>query len=166
MSIVRTFLPQFDHEMATTRRLLEIVPVAEAAWRPHPKSYALGDLASHIAILALWCKFVAGEPELDLGLPAKASIASVPFTTSADLLARFDSYVLEARTALEPISDEGMREVWALKNRGTIIFTLPRVAVLRSFILSHMIHHRGQLTVYLRLLDVPIPSVYGPTADT
>jgi uncharacterized damage-inducible protein DinB len=166
MSIVRTLLPQFDHEMATTRRLLEIVPVAEAAWRPHPKSYALGDLASHIAILALWCKFVAEEPELDLGLPANASIASVPFTTSADLLARFDNYVLEARTALEPLSDEGMREVWTLKNRGTIIFTLPRVAVLRSFILSHIIHHRGQLTVYLRLLDVPIPSVYGPTADT
>jgi uncharacterized damage-inducible protein DinB len=166
MSIVRTFLPQFDHEMGTTRRVLEVVPEAEAAWRPHPKSHTLGDLASHTAILALWCKSVAQQPELDLGLPANASIASVPFTTSADLISKFENYVREARTALEPMSDEAMRESWTLKNRGTIIFALPRVAVLRGFILSHMIHHRGQLTVYLRLRDVPIPSVYGPTADT
>jgi uncharacterized damage-inducible protein DinB len=166
MSIVRTFLPQFDHEMGTTRRVLEVVPEAEAAWRPHPKSYSLGDLASHIATLALWCTSVARQPELDLGLPVNASIARVPFTTSADLVAKFDGYVREARSAVEAISDEGIRESWALKNRGTIIFELPRIAVLRSFILSHMIHHRGQLTVYLRLRDVAIPSVYGPTADT
>jgi uncharacterized damage-inducible protein DinB len=166
MSIVRTFLPQFDHEMGTTRRVLEVVPDAEAAWRPHPKSYTLGDLASHIATLALWCRFVAQQSELDLGLPANASIARVPFTTSANLLAKFDVYVREARKALESISDDKMRENWALKNGGTFIFELPRIAVLRSFILSHMIHHRGQLTVYLRLRDVAIPSVYGPTADT
>jgi uncharacterized damage-inducible protein DinB len=166
MSIVRTFIPQFDHEMGTTRRVLEVVPEADAAWRPHPKSSTLGDLASHIAILARWCKFVVQQPELDLGLPANAAIARLPFNTSADLLAKFDDYVLEARSALEPITDDAMRESWTLKNRGATVFSLPRVAVLRGFILSHMIHHRGQLTVYLRLRDVPIPSVYGPTADT
>jgi uncharacterized damage-inducible protein DinB len=166
MSMVRTFIPQFDHEMGTTRRVLEVVPEADAAWRPHPKSSTLADLASHIAILALWCKFVVQQPELDLGLPANAAIARLPFSTSADLLAKFDQYVREARSALEPITDDSMRESWTLKNRGATVFSLPRVAVLRGFILSHMIHHRGQLTVYLRLRDVPLPSVYGPTADT
>jgi uncharacterized damage-inducible protein DinB len=166
MTIVRTFIPQFDHEMGTTRRVLEVVPDSNSDWRPHPKSYTLGDLASHTAILALWCKFVVQEPELDLGVPANAVLARLPFTTSADLVAKFDQYVGDARSALEPTSDEALRETWALKNRGTIIFSLPRIAALRGFILSHMIHHRGQLTVYLRLRDVPVPSIYGPTADT
>jgi uncharacterized damage-inducible protein DinB len=152
--------------MGTTRRVLEVVPDFDADWRPHPKSSTLGDLASHTAVLALWCKFVVQQPELDLGLPANAALARVPFTTSADLVAKFDRYVRDARSALEPTSDEALREAWALKNGGTVIFSLPRIAALRGFILSHMIHHRGQLTVYLRLRDVPIPSIYGPTADT
>jgi uncharacterized damage-inducible protein DinB len=166
MSIVQTLLPQLDHEMATTRRVLEVVPGAEAGWRPHPKSYSLGDLATHIATLALWGRLVLQQPELDLGLPANASIVRVPFTTLAELLDRFDRDVGEARSALESTSDAAMREPWSLKNRGATVFSLPRVAVMRSFILSHMIHHRGQLSVYLRLRDVPLPSVYGPTADT
>jgi uncharacterized damage-inducible protein DinB len=166
MSIAQTLLPQFDHEMATTRRVLEVVPDADAAWRPHPKSSTLGDLAAHIALLPLWGKFVAQKAELDLGLPANAAIAGMPFTTVPELLARFDRHVSEARSALEPLSDAEMRETWTLKNRGATIFSLPRIAVLRSFILSHTIHHRGQLTVYLRLREVPVPSVYGPTADT
>jgi uncharacterized damage-inducible protein DinB len=166
MSIVQTLLPQFDHEMGTTRRVLEVVPAAAAAWRPHPKSTSLGDLASHIAIIPGWGKVVAEESELDLGLPANASIASMPFTNVAELLERFDRHVREARSALEPLSDADIRETWALKNRGGTVFSLPRIAVLRTFILSHLIHHRGQLTVYLRLRDVPVPSVYGPTADT
>jgi uncharacterized damage-inducible protein DinB len=166
MSIVETLLPQYDHEMATTRRVLEVVPATDATWRPHPKSTTLGDLAAHIALLALWGKTVAQQSELDLGIPANASIASMPFTTVPELLDRFDRHVRDTRKALESLSDEAMRETWILKNRGTTIFSLPRVAVLRSFVLSHMIHHRGQLTVYLRLRDVPVPSVYGPTADT
>ena len=166
MSIVQTVLPQFDHEMATTRRVLEVVPGADAAWRPHPKSFSLGNLASHIALLPLWGKFVAQQSELDLGAPANASIAGMAFTTVPELLDRFDRHVSEARSALEPLSDADMRETWTLKNRGAAIFSLPRAAVVRSFVLSHIIHHRGQLTVYLRLRDVPVPSVYGPTADT
>jgi uncharacterized damage-inducible protein DinB len=166
MSIVQTLLPQFDFEMATTRRLLEVVPGADVAWRPHPKSSTLGDLASHIATIPHWAKLVVQQPELDLGLPANAAIASVPFTTTANLLDRFDRHVGESRAALDAVSDDAMRETWALKNRGTTIFSMPRLAVLRGFVLSHMIHHRGQLTVYLRLRDVPLPSVYGPTADT
>ena len=166
MSIVQTLLPEFDHEMANTRRLLEIVPGADAAWKPHPKSYSLGDLAAHMTRLPLWAKYVLQQPELDLGLPANASIAREPFTTVPELLDRFDRHVGEARAALAPLSDAAMGATWTLKNRGTPIFSMPRAAVMRGFILSHIIHHRGQLTVYLRLREVPLPSLYGPTADT
>jgi uncharacterized damage-inducible protein DinB len=166
MSIIQTLLPEFDHEMANTRRLLEVVPAADAGWRPHPKSYSLGDLAAHIATLPLWGRLVLQQPELDLGLPANASIAQEPFTTVAELVDRFDRHVREARAALASMSDAAMGVTWTLKNRGTAVFSQPRAAVLRGFVLSHTIHHRGQLTVYLRLRDVPLPSLYGPTADS
>lgn len=166
MSIVQTLLPEFDHEMANTRRLLEVVPAADAAWKPHPKSSSLGDLAAHIATLPRWARLVLEQPELDLGSPANASIAKVPFTTVPELLEQFDRHVREARAALASVTDAAMGVTWTLKNRGTTIFSMPRAAVVRGFILSHMIHHRGQLSVYLRLRDVPLPSLYGPTADT
>jgi uncharacterized damage-inducible protein DinB len=166
MSIIETLLPEFDHEMASTRRLLAIVPAAEAAWRPHPKSSTLGDLAAHIARLPLWGRLVFQQPELDLGSPANASIAKALFTTVAELLEQFDRNVREARAALALVPDAAMGETWTLRNRGTTILSMPRAAIVRGFILSHMIHHRGQLSVYLRLRDVPLPSLYGPTADT
>lgn len=166
MSIVQMLLPEFDHEMANTRRLLEIVPGADAGWRPHPKSYSLGDLAAHIAMLPLWGRLVLQQPELDLGSPANASIARMRFTTVPELLDQFDRHVREARAALASTSDAAMGVTWTLKNGATTIFALPRAAVMRGFVLSHLIHHRGQLSVYLRLRDVPLPALYGPTADT
>jgi uncharacterized damage-inducible protein DinB len=166
MSIAQTLLPEFDHEMANTRRLLEVVPQADAAWKPHPKSYSLGDLAAHLTRLPLWGKYVLQQPELDLGSPANASIAREPFNTVPELLDRFDRQVRETRGALASTTDASMGQTWTLKNRGTTIFSLPRAGVLRGFVLNHMIHHRGQLNVYLRLRDVPLPSLYGPTADT
>jgi uncharacterized damage-inducible protein DinB len=166
MSIAETLLPEFDHEMANTRRLLQVVPAADAAWRPHPKSYSLGDLAAHIARLPLLGLMALQQPELDLGSPANASIARMPFTTVPELLDQFDRSVGEARAALASSSDAAMGATWTLKNRGTTVFSMPRAAVLRGFVLSHMIHHRGQLSVYLRLRDVPLPALYGPTADT
>jgi uncharacterized damage-inducible protein DinB len=166
MSIAETLLPEFDHEMANTRQLLQVVPAADAAWRPHPRSYSLGDLAAHIARLPLWGRMVLQQPELDLGSPANASIARAPFTTVPELLEQFDRNVREARSALASTSDGAMGTTWTLKNRGTTVFSMPRAAVLRGFVLSHMIHHRGQLSVYLRLRDVPLPALYGPTADT
>jgi uncharacterized damage-inducible protein DinB len=159
-------LPEFDHEMTTTRRVIAMVPDADAAWRPHPKSSSLGDLTAHIVMIPLWGRLVAQQPELDLGAPANASFAQIPFTTVAELLDRFDRHVSEARAALAATSDAALGQTWSLKNRGTTVFSLPRAAVLRGFILSHLIHHRGQLSVYLRLRDVPLPSIYGPTADT
>jgi len=165
MSIAQRLLPEFDHEMASTRKLLEIVPEADASWRPHPKSSTLGDLAAHLATIPLWGRLTIELPELDLGAPSNASTARLRFTTMAEVVAKFDENLRGARAALASASDEALGTPWSLLNQGTAIFTLPRVAVLRSFVLSHMIHHRGQLTVYLRLRDVPLPSIYGPTAD-
>ena len=165
MSIAEILLPEFDHEMATTRRLLERVPEADAQWRPHPKSYSFGDLAAHIARIPKWGRHVFEQPELDLGAPANAALARAGFTTTAELVDRFDVNVRETRAALATAPDEAMRNTWALRNSGTTIFSLPRAAVFRAFIMSHLIHHRGQLSVYLRLRDVALPSIYGPTAD-
>jgi uncharacterized damage-inducible protein DinB len=166
MPIAQMLLPEFDHEMANTRRMLALVPAADAAWKPHPKSYALGDLAAHIATVPLWGRLALELPELDLGSPANAEIARVPFTTTPELLERLDRNVSEARAALAASSDADLSSSWTLKNGATTVFSMPRTAVMRGFILSHLIHHRGQLSVYLRLRDVPLPSLYGPTADT
>jgi uncharacterized damage-inducible protein DinB len=166
MPIAQTLLPEFDHEMANTRRMLALVPTADAAWKPHPKSYALGDLAAHIATLPMWGRLSLELPELDLGSPANAGIARVPYTNTPELLERLDRNVADARTTLASVSDADMGTVWTLKNGGTTVFSMPRAAVMRGFVLSHMIHHRGQLSVYLRLRGVPLPSLYGPTADT
>lgn len=162
MAINETLLPEYDQEIATTRRLLERVPATDAAWRPHPKSYALGDLAVHVATLPSWTAATMTLPELDVAnVPAPAS-----FTTVDALLAHFDANAAAGRAALAQAADADFAVPWTLKNAGAAIFTLPRAAVLRSFVLSHLIHHRAQLGVYLRLRGVPLPPSYGPTADT
>lgn len=166
MTIAQTLLPELDQEMAGTRRMLAVVPAADAEWRPHPRSYSLGELASHIALLPLWGRLTLEQPELDLGGPAAAEIPRPRFTTVPALLAEFDRNVQEARAVLAATPDSAMEAVWTLRNAGRTVFSLPRAAVLRGFVLSHMIHHRGQLSVYLRLRDVPLPSLYGPTADS
>jgi uncharacterized damage-inducible protein DinB len=166
MPITDSLLPEFDHEMASTRRMLAAVPGGDAEWKPHPKSSALGELAAHIATLPLWGRFTLERTELDLGIPANAALARTPFTTTPELLDRFDRNVRDARTALAAATDADMAVVWTLKNGGATVLSMPRAAVLRGFVLSHMIHHRAQLSVYLRLRDVPLPSLYGPTADT
>jgi uncharacterized damage-inducible protein DinB len=166
MTLTDSLLPEFDREMGSTRSLLERVPEADARWRPHPKSSTLGDLAVHITRLPLWGRYVFAQTELDLGLPENASIARAEFSSTAELLERFDRHVAEGHAALAKASDADMAAVWSLKNAGAVIFAMPRAMVFRSFVMSHLIHHRGQLSVYLRLRDVPLPSLYGPTADT
>ena len=162
MAINEALLAEFDQEIATTRRLLERVPAKDAGWRPHPKSYALGDLAVHVATLPSWVAATMGLPELDLATVAPPA----PFTTGESLLAYFDANAQAGRAALAQAADADFGVPWTLKNAGAVIFTLPRAVVLRSFVLSHMIHHRAQLGVYLRMRDVPLPPSYGPTADT
>lgn len=165
MSISATVLPEFDREMATTRTMLERVPEERAQWTPHAKSWTLGELATHIGNLPHWGLITMEADELDVSMPT-ARGNNARFDSTANLVRAFDENVRKARAAIESASDSDMMEPWTLRRAGKTVWTLPRAAVLRSFILSHMIHHRGQLSVYLRLNDVPLPSVYGPSADT
>lgn len=161
MSISDSLLPEFDQEMGNTRRALERVPMDRADWKPHPKSMALGRLAIHLAELPAWVVTTVGSDELNFAggyNPSKAE-------TTQELLALFDKNVAEARAALAGAGDEVWHRPWTLRNGDHKIFTLPKIAVHRAFTMNHIIHHRGQLTVYLRLNDVPVPSIYGPSAD-
>lgn len=166
MPIAESLLPEYDHEMATTRRFLEAVPEGRAGWKPHPKSFSLGDLAVHIATIPHWGALTLKSAEFDLVGPDGKPWVSDPFTTGEALLASYDANCLAAREALAAATDDTLVGAWSLKQNGAVIFTLPRVAVLRSMVMNHMVHHRGQLSVCLRLLDVPLPSAYGPSADT
>ena len=161
MAIVDALLPEFDHEMAVTRRLLERVPEDKFAWKPHTKSMSLVELATHVATLPSWGAATLNQSEIDLGGQHRTR----PPTSRADLLARFDKNVAETRAALVGKTDAEMMAAWSLKHNGQKLFTMPKAAVWRGFVLNHLIHHRGQLSVYLRLNDVPVPAMYGPSAD-
>jgi len=161
MAMKEMLLPEFDQEMAATRLLLERVPAASAAWRPHPKSMTLGNLAVHVANLAAWPVMTLAAGELDLAVAPTPA----PFTTVAALLAVFDANVAASRAALAGAADADFAEPWSLRMGPQVILTLPRSVVVRSFAFNHLIHHRAQLGVYLRLRDVPLPPCYGPTAD-
>lgn len=166
MPFADAFLPEFDQEMKTTRSLLERVPLNKAAWKPHAKSTALGALASHIAALARFGEIAVTQTGIDMA-PAGAPPRVPPaYHTTEDLLAAFDANVTMSREAIGRMLDTDLMTPWTLQNGGHTIFTLPRAAVLRTMLMNHIIHHRGQLSVYLRLNDVPLPSIYGPTADT
>lgn len=166
MAIARALLPEFDHEMSTTRSLLERVPEDRAGWRPHPKSTELGSLAIHIANLVGLAPRTIAVTEVDMNPPGGPGFTPPQFTTTAALLETFDGHVAKAREAIAGASDEELLVPWTLKNGGHTIFTMPRAAVLRTMVMNHVIHHRGQLSVYLRENEVPLPSIYGPTADT
>lgn len=164
MSIAATVLPEFDREMAITRTMLERVPDESAHWTPHAKSWTMGELAAHLGNLPRIGLITMEADELDVN-PLNGG-GGPRFDSTAHLVRTFDDNVKKARAAIEAASDSDMMEPWTLRRAGKTVWTLPRAAVLRSFILSHMIHHRGQLSVYLRLNDVPLPPVYGPSADT
>lgn len=164
MAIKDAFLPEFDHEVGTTRRLLERVPEADLAWKPHQKSYTLGQLATHIASLPHWLGVICERAEVDAAESLDAARPNAPASID-QLLHTFDANVKQARRYIDELGDSAMMSRWTLRDGGREVFSMPRAAVLRSFVMNHLIHHRGQLTVYLRLRDVPLPSVYGPTAD-
>ena len=155
---------ELKHEAAATRRLLERVPDGELGWQPHAKSMTLGRLAGHIGELPGWGKGTMEHPEVDLAAVPEDQRGAVAESVE-QLLADFDRGVAGFAAALEAADDERLFEAWKLRNGEQVILDMPRIAALRGFIMSHMIHHRGQLTVYLRLLDVPLPQTYGPTAD-
>lgn len=152
-------LAEFDYEMTVTRRVIERVPTGKGTWEPHEKSFSLGHLAQLVAGMPGWITNVLREPHLDLGDGFGYS-----YETTERLLEVFDGHVAEARAALEQVTGDRLGESWSLKMGDRVLMTASRAAVARQH-LSHLVHHRGQLTVYLRLLEVPVPSIYGPTAD-
>jgi uncharacterized damage-inducible protein DinB len=162
MAIKDALLPEYDHEMATTRRLLERVPDAEFDWKPHEKSMSLGQLAGHLANLPHWCSLVLDDTLFDL--QTADTRPRRPASREA-LLQEFDQKVAAARASLIARTDAEFLTPWTLKQGTHEIFTLPRISAIRSFVMNHSIHHRGQLSVYLRLKNVPVPPMYGPTAD-
>ena len=165
MAIRDAFLPEFTHEMATSRKALERVPEGKADWVPHPRSMKMGRLAGHIAELPGLIATALSQETLDVRPPGAPPRVPFVMTTREGLLQMFDKNVAAASAAILGASDESLMKTFTLAAGGKVIFSLPRLAALRGFVLNHVIHHRGQLTVYLRLNDVPVPSIYGPTAD-
>ena len=164
MPIAQSLLSEFDQEMATTRKTLERVPDAAFAWKPHPKSFSMEDLANHIGQMPAWATVTLKEESFDVS-PQGKPVQFPKGASTQEILATFDEGVAAARAALLETSDEQMAQPWSLLGNGQVYFTLPRLAVLRSFTLNHLVHHRAHLGLYLRLNDVPVPAMYGPSAD-
>jgi uncharacterized damage-inducible protein DinB len=165
MRIADTLLPEFDQEMANTRKCLERIPDDKFSYKPHPKSFDMGGLAVHIATVCDWGVITLQSSDFDYapvgGEPYKPPVAK----DNADLLGMFDKGVKDFRAALAATDDATFMKPWSLLAGGQTMFTMPKIAVVRGMIFNHLIHHRGQLTVYLRLNDIKVPGVYGPSAD-
>ncbi len=161
MAIAAALLPEFDHEMANTRRTLERVPENKFAWKPHEKSMTLGRLTGHLSELPGWGVSTLERDFFDLAQGGQGAVAK----SRQEALDMFDKGVTALRAALARANDEHLMKPWTLRIGERVILTLPRIGVLRAVILNHSIHHRAQLGVYLRLNDVPVPSIYGPSAD-
>ncbi len=165
MTIAQGFLAYFDPEMKNTRRMLERVPDEALDYKPHPKSMAMGKLAGHIAEMVEWGATTAAHDSFDIQPPDGPPLEQFSPTSVKEILERFDNAVAQTAEAVAAVDDDGMRQQWTLFKAGSVIFAMPRIAVLQTMILSHMVHHRAQLGVYLRLNDIPIPGMYGPSAD-
>ena len=165
MTLSELFLPEFDQEAQATRRTLERVPQEKFGWKPHEKSGTMGWLAGHLAMLPWWATVTIQQDSLDLMPGGKAMEPPPAPKTTVELLALFDSKLAEGRAAIASASDDALRKPWTLLKNGEKVLTLPKFVVLRSFVMNHIVHHRAQLGVYLRLNNLPVPSVYGPSAD-
>jgi uncharacterized damage-inducible protein DinB len=165
MPIHQSLLGEFDQEMAKTRKALERVPEDKFEWAPHGKSMKLGRLAQHLAEMPVWIKETLERDSLDVA-PEGKSFSPPAVRNREELLALFDKNVAAGRQALASITDDAhLMKTWRLEANGKVLFSMPRAQTLRAFVMNHIIHHRGQLTVYLRLNDVPVPALYGPSAD-
>jgi uncharacterized damage-inducible protein DinB len=164
MAMKEALLAEFDHEMGKTRRLMERLPEADLAWKPHDKSYSMGQLAAHLANLPTWIEPTCDLAVFDLATLGPDTRPRNPASTS-DLLTAFDTNVARARQKIAEQTDASLAAVWTMKKDGHEMFSMPRMSALRNLVMNHSIHHRGQLTVYLRLRNVPLPALYGPTAD-
>lgn len=161
MSFSETLLPEFDEEMSNTRKLLACVPDGKFDYKPHEKSMTLGRLASHVAEMPSWAAYTLASETLDLPVDAKPRVAG----SKAELMEMFDKNVPEAREKIAAASNEDWRKIWTLKIGDKAVLSMPRSKVMRSMVMNHMVHHRAQLGVFLRLNDVMFPGMYGPSAD-
>ena len=164
--IAQMLLPELEAEMATLRKVYSRLPEALFGYQPHDRSMSMGKLAGHIADMLTWGTVTLQSESFDMN-PADGSLKWESFVpkTSTELMDRFEKGVTGFKAAIESTGDEAMQAPWSLLSGGKTLFTMPRIACIRSMILNHMIHHRGQLSVYLRLNDIPVPSIYGPSAD-
>jgi len=162
MSINDALMAELQQEAAATRKCLERIPAETFDWKPHEKSMTMSRLATHVAEMVGWVKDTVENPELDF-----ATMDYKPFApeTTAELVEYFDAQYAAATESLKNVSDAVMMENWKMRNGEKIYVDLPRVQVMRGFIFNHIVHHRGQLSVYLRLRDIPVPPIYGPSAD-
>ena len=164
MSVTQALLQELDMEMPNTRKTLERIP-DKLDWAPHAKSMSMGRLAQHLSEIPDWAVKGIELDELDLAPPGAPPYQPPPIGTRSDILAAFDKNLRAARESLSKTNDEHLMKPWSLKMGGKTVMTIPRVAVLRNFVLNHNVHHRAQMGVYLRLNDIPVPSIYGPSAD-
>jgi len=165
MSIAQGMLQEFESEAAITRKFLERVPEDKYGWKPHEKSMALGRLAGHLAEIGMWGEMTSKFNEIDIAPVGKEPMKAVEATSAKQLLAEHDKNVTAFKSALANVTDTQMSEPWSLKGGGQTYFTIPKGVCLRNFVLNHNVHHRAQLGVYLRLLNIPVPTTYGPSAD-
>jgi uncharacterized damage-inducible protein DinB len=165
MSIAQSILPEFDQELAGTRKTLERIPDNKLNWKAHPKSNTIGWVAGHLVEIVGWVKPTLAHDSWDYSPPGQEPYSTPPATSMREALGQFDQSVAAGRRAIESTSDEEFAKPWTLLYQGREIFTMPRITVMRSFILNHLIHHRAILTVYLRLNDIPVPAIYGPSGD-
>lgn len=165
MPIAQTMIAELDHEAAITRKTLERVPPDKFEWAPHPKSFNMRRLSSHLATIPSWGAMTLATESLDINPPGGPQFNPPEYSSPAEAVDAFNKNVDAFRAALGAADDAAMMVPWSLLNGGKIAFTMPRASVLRTMILNHMVHHRAQLGVYLRLLDVPVPATYGPSAD-
>ena len=165
MAINETLLAEYDHEMGVTRKFIEHVPTDKLSWTPHPKSMPLGALAIHIIETQGWTVDTMRKDSFDVAPIDGPAYKAPEYKTREEMLKAFDTNVKNARQAIQETGDAEMMQPWSLLKAGVAMFTMPRVAVFRAFILKHTVHHRAQLGLYFRLNDVPVPSSYGPSAD-
>ncbi|MFO0949244.1 MAG: DinB family protein [Planctomycetota bacterium] len=165
MNIAQSLLPEFEQEMAGTRKTLERIPDDKLDWKAHPKSNSIGWVAAHLAEIPGWVEGTLTQDSWDLSPPGGEPYQTPTFTRTADILKSFDANVASAKKAIAAAKDPDLFKPWSLLMGGNVLFTMPRIAVLRTFVLSHTIHHRAHLCVYLRLNDIPVPALYGPSGD-
>jgi uncharacterized damage-inducible protein DinB len=162
MAIVDALLPEFDHEMAVTRKVLERVDGAQFGWKPHERSMTLGRLATHVAEIPQWGQTILTQPEFNM---VEGEYKPTAAATTAEVLALFDGQVKTIRGLLAARTDADLMSTWTFKQNGQELFGMPRAAAWRSWVMNHLIHHRGQLSVYLRQTGSKVPGIYGPSAD-